>query len=235
MRKPIIGIMPLIDTDKKSYWMLPGYMNGITLSGGLPLMLPLTSDEETLSQIAHECDGFLFTGGQDVSPALYGEVPSKTCGECCSLRDEMEQKLLPIILELDKPTLGICRGIQILNALLGGTLYQDLPSEKPSSVEHHQAPPYDVPIHKVEILEHTPLFELIPSKNVSVNSYHHQAVKDLAPCLKPMAYSEDHLVEAVWMPGKKYVWAVQWHPELSYYKDENSRKIFQQFLQAIKW
>ena len=141
-----------MDKERNSYWMLPGYMNGIIQAGGVPVMLPLTDDSSLLEQLVHTLDGFLFTGGQDVSPSIYGKQPSPACGECCPERDDMEQTLFQLVFRYDKPMLGICRGIQFLNAALGGTLYQDLPSDHPSSVIHCQKPPYDIPSHEVELV-----------------------------------------------------------------------------------
>lgn len=234
MRRPIIGIIPLIDMDKKSYWMLPGYMNGVMEAGGTPLMLPLTSDPVILEQVIGRCDGFLFTGGHDISPDIYGEDPLPSCGIGCRLRDDMEKNLFLRLYEKDKPVLGICRGIQIINAILGGTLYQDLPTQAPSSVEHHQCPPYDKPVHEVEIIVNTPLYGLLHQKKIIVNSYHHQAVKQLSPKLQVMARSKDGITEAVFVPEKKYIWAVQWHPEFSYLSDDSSRKIFESFIEAAR-
>lgn len=232
MSSPIIGVIPLVDMEKNSYWMLPGYLDGLIEAGGTPVMLPLTSDMTILRQLSRMCDGFLFTGGQDISPDLYGEDPLPSCGESCRLRDDMERTLFQLLYEQDKPVLGICRGIQSINALLGGTLYQDLPTQKVSNVEHHQSPPYDEPVHKVEIMEDTPLFKLLNRKEISVNSYHHQAVKSLSSDLQMMARSPDGITEAVYAPEKKYVWAVQWHPEFFYLKDDSSRKIFRSFIDA---
>lgn len=234
MKRPLIGVVPLVDTEKESYWMLPGYMKGIEQAGGVPVMLPLTSDGEALGQLADALDGFLFTGGQDVSPSVYHAPRSELCGECCPMRDGMETLLLSLALERDKPVLGICRGIQFINAALGGSLYQDLPAEHPSGVRHHQSPPYDRPAHTVSLTADTPLRRLLEKDVLSVNSYHHQAVKALAPKLRPMAYSEDGLVEAVWLPTARFVWAVQWHPEFSYLTDADSRKILGHFVEASR-
>lgn len=234
MKKPMIGLIPLYDEEKESLWMLPGYMEGIIEAGGIPIMLPLTEDDQILSQLENQCDGFLFTGGHDVSPELYGETPLKECGIICKERDAMEKKLFAMALEADKPVLGICRGIQFINAVLGGNLYQDLPAQHPSKLEHHQTPPYDIPIHKVKILENSPLHKLLNIPELAVNSYHHQAVKDLSPRLTAMAYSTDDLVEAVYMKDKKFVWAVQWHPEFSHKTDENSKKIFKKFIDETR-
>lgn len=230
----MIGILPLMDKERNSYWMLPGYMNGIIQAGGVPVMLPLTADSSLLEQLVHTLDGFLFTGGQDVSPSIYGEQPSPACGECCPARDEMEQILFQLVCRYDKPMLGICRGIQFLNAALGGTLYQDLPSEHPSSVIHCQKPPYDIPSHEVELVSNSPLSDLLKTDRLMVNSYHHQAVKQLSAALRPMAYSPDGLVEACQAPDRRFMWAVQWHPEFSFESDASSRLIFRALTESCK-
>lgn len=232
--KPLIGVVPLYDDEKESYWMLPGYMQGIEAAGGIPVMMPMTADNDTLSQLVTLVDGILLTGGHDVSPALYGEAKSTACGEPCVLRDEMEPKLLDLALAADKPVFGICRGIQLLNAALGGTLYQDLPTEYPSGVDHHMTPPYDRVVHSVRILPNTPLAALVGKETLGVNSYHHQAVKALSDKLLPAAYSEDGLVEAAYMPDKRFVLAVQWHPEFSYRTDADSKKLLAAFVAAAR-
>lgn len=234
MKKPLIGIVPLVDTEKESYWMLPGYMQSVEQAGGIPVMLPLTADPPTLEQLASSLDGFLFTGGQDVSPSVYHMPASRECGECCPERDAMESLLLQLALEKSKPVLGICRGIQLINALLGGDLYQDLPTEHASPVNHHQSPPYDRPVHTVSLVADTPLQRLLGTDTLSVNSYHHQAVRTLSRKLQAMAYSEDGLVEAVCLPTAPFVWAVQWHPEFSYGTDEPSRTIVRRFVDACR-
>lgn len=232
MQKPIVGVMPLIDREQESLWMLPGYMEGIMQAGGVPVMLPLTSDLEILKSAAGVCDSFLFTGGQDVSPSMYGEPPLPVCGETSPARDSMEKEIFSLAMETEKPVLGICRGIQLINVLMGGTLYQDLPTQAPSAIEHHQMPPYDRPVHEVYIERGTPLYSLLKRDSMAVNSYHHQGVKKLAPGLETMAAAPDGLIEAVYAPGKRYLWAFQWHPEFSFLKDEASRKVFESFINA---
>ena len=234
LNRPIIGLIPLVDEERESYWMLPGYMQGIIDAGGTPVMLPLTDNEYIIRQLANKCSGFLLTGGHDISPLLYGEKPLPECGACSDERDRMEILLLKRIIELDKPVLGICRGIQLINAVLGGTLYQDLPTQFNSTLEHHQKPPYDKPVHDISIYRDTPLYELLNTEKISVNSYHHQAVNELSDKLLPMAKAEDGLTEAVYMPQKRFVWGIQWHPEFSYRSDENSRLIFERFVTETK-
>ncbi|MBO7474494.1 MAG: gamma-glutamyl-gamma-aminobutyrate hydrolase family protein [Ruminococcus sp.] len=229
-KKPVIGVIPLIDYNRNSYWMLPGYFGGITKAGGLPVMLPLTSNIETIEQITSMCDGFLFTGGQDVDPKLYSARKSGVCGECSPERDAMEKLLLKRAMEADKAILGICRGIQFINAALGGTLWQDIPSQFSDTIPHCQKPPYDVPIHEVSIEHSSPLYAILKTDTISVNSYHHQGIRKLSSVLLPMAEAPDGLIEAVYAPNKKFLWAVQWHPEFSYLKDENSSPIFREFV-----
>lgn len=231
MNKPIIGVMPLFDTARDSLWMVPGYMDGIAQAGGLPVMLPLTDDPADIRNIAQMCSGFLFTGGQDIDPAYYSEADTdKLCGENFPPRDKMELMLFREGLTRDKAMLGICRGIQAFNVFCGGTLWRDLPTEKPSETTHRQKPPYDRPAHIVDIVDATPLHTLLGKDRIAVNSYHHQAIKELSPRLSPMAYSEDGLVEAVNMPEMRWVWAVQWHPEFSFRVSEESRLIFGEFI-----
>jgi len=229
---PVIGITPLWDREKNSLWMLPGYMEGIRLCGGLPVMLPLMTGKEEARKAAIMCDGILLTGGQDVSPGLYGETILNGRVETAPERDLTESLLLDCILETDMPVLGICRGIQFLNAYLGGTLYQDLPSQLASEVVHNQGRPYDKPIHEVKLKGE--LKELIGKDSTMVNSLHHQAVRIPAPSLIPMAEAPDGVVEAVMMEGKKFVWAVQWHPEFMIPEDDDSMLIFRRFVEECR-
>ncbi len=231
--KPIVGVMPLWDDEKDSIWMLPGYLDGLNQAGGLPIIFPFTADEQELEQLVNRCDGFLFTGGHDVSPALYHETPMEGLVDSCPKRDAMESVVLRMALERDLPVLGICRGIQFVNACLGGSLYQDIPTQHPSETEHHQAPPYDKPCHIVTVEKDSPLRDCLDVDSLPVNSCHHQAIKELAPALKAMAFSPDGLVEAAYMPEKKFLWAVQWHPEFLYQTDAPSRAIFQAFIESM--
>ena len=161
--------------------MLPGYMDGIQLAGGAPIIFPFSTDEAELKQVAQMCDGFLFTGGHDVSPEVYHKEPLEGLVSCCKKRDAMEEIILRYAVQSGKPVLGICRGIQFINAALGGTLYQDIPTQHPSAVEHHQQPPYHMPSHEVAVMKGSPLHKYLKTENLPVNSCHHQAIKELAP------------------------------------------------------
>lgn len=232
--KPMIGLVSLYDETKESYWMLPGYAQGLEDAGAIPVVLPLTTDPESLGRFAETFDGFLFPGGHDVEPSLYGQEPSEQCGVLCSERDNMEKAFFPLALATGKPLLGICRGIQLFNVMLGGDLYQDIPTQCPSDVEHHETPPYDKVAHQVQVEEGTPLFEAVGVREMGVNSYHHQGIKTLGKGLKVAAKAPDGMVEAVYLPDHRFALGVQWHPEFSRLSDENSRKIFSAFVRACQ-
>ena len=232
MKKPVIGLVPLVDTGRDSLWMLPGYMEGIKNAGGLPIMLPLDTDPEQAAQMVALCDGILFTGGHDVNPELYGEQNEGLTGEIIHGRDTMETELLRLALEQNKGVLGICRGLQFLNVHLGGSLYQDIPTQFPSQVNHRQPAPYYEPIHPVKLAG--PLAAVLGTDETMVNSCHHQAIKVLAPELAIMAQAPDGVVEAVCLPGKRFVWAVQWHPEFFKPQHPDSVAIFRAFVEGCR-
>ena len=233
MKKPIAGVLPLWDEEKKSVWMLPDYLNALIQAGAVPVILPLTEDRQSLERAAEICDGFLFTGGQDVSPRLYGEEPMEQLVSTCEKRDAAEAILLKAALAADKPVLGVCRGLQFINVMLGGSLYQDLPLQHPSDINHHGHAPYDQPVHDVGILRDSPLYDCLKVQALAVNSLHHQGIKRKADGLEVMAAAPDGIAEAVCKPDQRFLWAVQWHPEYSYQTDINSRKIFSEFVKAM--
>lgn len=234
--KPVIGIIPLYDEDKDSIWMVPGYMEGIRRVGGIPMILPLVCDEADLRQINSMCSGYLFTGGHDVDPSLYGEEKTALCGPACMERDRLEQTVFCMAWEDRKAVLGICRGLQLINVLMGGTLFQDLQSQFQGtcSVGHHMEPPYSRSCHQVELTADGPLCKLLGKSTMGVNSYHHQGIRKLAPGLKAMAVAEDGLVEGVYASDREYIRAVQWHPEFMPPEDADAGKIFQSFIEGCK-
>ena len=232
MKGNVIGVTPLYCDEKKSIWMLPGYLDMLRAAGLVPVILPDIATEEELHRLDQFCDGYLFTGGHDVDPALYDAVPSALCGSINHNRDHLEERLFRIALASDKPILGICRGIQLIN-VLGGTLYQDLDSEHPSSVEHHMLPPYNRTVHRVT-LEPGILSSLIREWEFGVNSYHHQAICRLAPVLHTEAVSQDGLIEGVSCPDMRFLLAVQWHPELIYREDPRNFAIVKAFADAVR-
>lgn len=217
-QSPIIGVTPLWDAERKSIWMLPDYLDGIRAAGGIPVVLPLEMSEKDADRIVETCDGFLFTGGQDVGS--------------CPERDKLETLLLSKALPSDKPILGICRGLQFINVFQGGTLWQDLPSQHPSEIVHRQGKPYGTPTHKVMLSGD--LSKLLGKETLEVNTLHHQAAKELGENLEMMAVAPDSIIEAVQMAGKRFVWAVQWHPEYMFKTDPDSLAIFLCFVKHCK-
>ena len=225
MKKPLIALTPQVEVEGRC-WMNPDYLNSVLRAGGVGVVLPVTNDEETLAEIARRFDGFIFTGGPDVDPVLYGQKKEDFCGEICAQRDEMELKLFQLAYDLDKPILGICRGIQLINVALGGTLYQDLPSQLPSEVPHRVLEkPLARETHEIQV-EDLPFGDL--PRKLMVNSRHHQAIDRLAPGLKVRARAADGVIEAVYEAQKPWVRAVQWHPEN--FQNELSKCIFGEFI-----
>lgn len=245
--RPMIALTPLMDYKRDSLWMLPGYMKGIEKAGGVPVMLPLSEDPAAIRRCAQLFDGFLFTGGPDVGPWVrpgttvdedQGDTNDVTGrSEALSIeRDRMESLLLEEVTKLDKPVFGICRGIQFINRWFGGSLWHDLPSEHPSDVEHHMTkPPYDTFGHTVTLTPGTPLAELFAGQQtIAVNSYHHQAVREPADGFEIMATAPDGIIEAMYRPVSRFLWAVQWHPEFLYKTDERSQNLFDTFVAACR-
>lgn len=229
----IIGITPMYDNEKEMVWLHPGYFGGVAEEGAIPYMLPWTLDEKILRESVDKCDGILFSAGHDVLPEIYGEEVLNNSVITLREKDEIEKIIINEALKKNLPMLGICRGEQFMNAAMGGTLYQDLPTQHPSDVNHSQKPPYDKPIHNVKILKDTPLYEIAKVENTKVNSTHHQAVKDLGPTLKSMAVSDDGLVEAFYDIERKFVWGIQWHPEYDYQTNQISKAIFKKFIESV--
>lgn len=233
--KPVIGVTPLYDDERESIWMLPGYLDVLQACGALPLTLPFSDASEDIEQVMGLVDGILFTGGHDLDPRLYGEKPAVACVPVNSARDALELALLRAARDRDLPIFGICRGIQLFNVFWGGTLWQDIPSERSPvpgapALEHHMTPPYDRVAHDVTLVEGTPLQRLLGETKLGVNSYHHQGIRALAPGLETMARATDGLVEAVRARDMSFAWAVQWHPEFSWRADPRQRAIIQAFV-----
>ena len=164
---PIIGLTGNIDDDG-IVSVYAAYAHAIEATGGIPMLLPYVTDEETLERFVALCDGFFFTGGADVDPMRYGEEKKDACGSLAVLRDALEFAVMKKVLAADKPLLAVCRGAQVLNVFLGGSLYQDIPSECPSEISHRQKEDKYAPSHSVEVLSHTPLFALVGKSKIKV-------------------------------------------------------------------
>ena len=198
----------------------------------LPVILPITDDERLLELYANEFDGFICTGGDDIDPSIYGEEKHPKCGAIENGRDLCELSLLAKVTALDKPVFGICRGIQIMNVALGGTLWQDIPSQwsEPKGSVHFVRNENNDPRHKVTVSGR--LRDVLGEDCVLTNSYHHQAVKATGDGLAVCAVSEDGIIEGIEHTGLSFYRAVQWHPEVD--PDDVSRKLFVDFLRHVQ-
>lgn len=205
------------------------YLEAIWKAGAIPILIPVVEDAERALELLERVDGLLLSGGNDVSPQLYG-TRVKHCGILNPERDRMEMSLLKKALSKNMPVLAVCRGVQLMNVCMGGTLYQDLPSEG-FPVHSIFSNLRNIPTHRVTVTEESLLAEIIGSGETWVNSFHHQAVDQLGTGLEAAAVSEDGVVEAITMPDKKFVLAVQWHPEMMF-DSEKQQKIFQSFIKA---
>ena len=221
--KSVIGITPSYRNGIMSVNRL--YCSCVEFAGGIPFVLPVTYDKEALLDICTVCDGIIFSGGGDIDPAYYGEKKDPGCGVIDIDRDRYEFLLTEHFLANNIPFLGICRGIQLMNVMLGGSLEQHVIGHSDTS-------------HKIKTVKGSFLNGLIKEKNLTVNSYHHQSVKRLGEGLTVSSYSEDGQIESIELKGHSYGIGVQWHPERMTAVDgagfELANKLFSSFVQATK-
>lgn len=238
MKRPVIGITASHDTEHDKLFINSVYLRAIRNAGGIPMIFPMEVTEDDLRDLVTLTDGVLFTGGDDIHPFLYGEETDAKCGNVSQPRDSMEMALVPLVMEFGKPIFGICRGIQILNTAMGGTLYQDIPSQFKSelSIAHRQPFAYKVPSHTVDIPPGTLLSRILGEEHASiaVNSMHHQAIKDVAPGLEVCGYAPDKMIEAVYAPDYPFLLGVQWHPEHLTTSQPDAAKLFAAFVDACR-
>lgn len=208
------------------------YVKAVIAAGGAPVLLPITGNKEAVEAMAALCDGIILSGGVDIHPRHYHEDILSVCGDFDVFRDDFEYKLLDAAIKKQVPILGICRGSQMLNVYFGGTLYQDLSLKENCRVMHMQKGSRGYPCHSLQVEPDTFLSNIYQSGDM-VNSYHHQAVKDLAQPFKLAATSSDGVVEA-FENKDMHIYAVQFHPEMMIENDDKAKAIFVQFVEGIE-
>lgn len=196
------------------------------------MVIPPSEDMDFLGEIFFKCDGILISGGSDIDPKHYGEDNLPGNGNISPLRDFSELFLAKMAMEKNKPILGICRGAQIINVALGGTLYQDIYGQIKdiTLIKHVQEAPKWYPTHEITITKGSKVWKSLKTESVRVNSYHHQAVKDLAPGMKATSKTSDGIIESIELDGHKYAVGIQWHPEVMWERHSLFLNIFSDFV-----
>ena len=229
--KPVIGITARVE-ENQTYSLDPVYGRAILRAGGLPLIVPIV-DEEDIPLLCERLDGLIVTGGGDINPTLYGEEPHVKLGAVYPGGDKYEKELILKFLEMDKPFIGMCRGLQMFNISLGGTNYQDLEAQFEGELhQHKQNAMRTHRTHSVTLEDDSLLYEIMKEKKFNVNSFHHQGVKDVSPQLTVAARASDGLVEALESKHHQFAMGIQWHPEeFALQEDEASMNIFNRFVE----
>ncbi|MBR2640226.1 MAG: gamma-glutamyl-gamma-aminobutyrate hydrolase family protein [Oscillospiraceae bacterium] len=227
--KPIIGIFPSFDEEKKQIFLNQAYFDAVIESGGIPFSIPLSENPEIISETIKNIDGIIFSGGTDINPKYYNEENFGKSLGICDFLDECERKTVALAVEADIPVLGICRGMQALNVFCGGSMIQDIPSEYDTKIIHRLDKP-EIAFHKILVEKSSPLSEIMGFGEHLINSYHHQAVKEVAPDFSVCATAEDGIIEAIYHKNKKFILGVQWHPERDQETATENKKIIDSFV-----
>ncbi|WP_026692281.1 gamma-glutamyl-gamma-aminobutyrate hydrolase family protein [Peribacillus kribbensis] len=233
--KPVIGITAttLFAEGFDSVYLHYSYVESIRKAGGVPIVLPTGSTEEARSWV-NLCDGILLSGGEDLNPFYFGEEPHPKLGRVQAERDETELDIILYASRQKKPILGLCRGIQVLNAAFGGTIIQDIESEVPGCIKHTQLAARKTATHSITIEKSSLLYEIAGEERLLVNSFHHQAVGRVADKLKVTSVSSDGVIESVEAkhPSEGWMLAVQWHPEEMIGESPVMQQLFTEFIKA---
>ncbi|NLW74501.1 MAG: gamma-glutamyl-gamma-aminobutyrate hydrolase family protein [Clostridiales bacterium] len=224
-KRPLIAITPSYSSEGYVK-MKPTYLDAVWSAGGMPVFVAYTKNETKLDEYTALFDGFLFAGGVDIDPKYYGEDITSDEVEVCDARDGFELALFERVKKTEKPVLGICRGIQLINVGMGGSLHQHIGG-------HRQKEGGTVRNQRINVHPDTPLAEISGGRTeMLVNSFHHQAVKEIAPGLRAAAYAEDGICECIYLPGHRFFIGVQWHPELYWHLDRDAAALFETFVRA---
>ncbi|MBS4053596.1 MAG: gamma-glutamyl-gamma-aminobutyrate hydrolase family protein [Thermaerobacter sp.] len=232
--KPVIGLTCYHDWKEQRHRQNDTYIEAVRKAGGLPLLLPCLADLADIGQQLDLVAGLLICGGPDVDPLFFGEEPVIGMGNIHPAMDAYEIPLIIEALERDMPVLGICRGVQMQNVALGGTLIQHIPHAVTNSLLHQQQAPRSYRTHSVRVVSGTGLARLFPRETLRVNSFHHQAVGQVAPGFVASAFALDGIIEAVESVKHTFVMGVQWHPECMWNEAENYDPLFNALVGAAR-
>ncbi len=211
------------------------YARAIEYAGGTPFLVPHVGDMECINQYLGVLDGLILSGGGDIDPLLYGQEPHQNIGSVDRVRDEMELQLTQKALAQDLPILAICRGIQMLNVAAGGTIYQDIAAEMPRpTLCHSQNGAGWYASHTIDILSDSHLLQIFGSPTARVNSFHHQAVRDVGEGFMITAKAKDNVIEAIEAPTHRFAIGVQCHPEMMWEHHPEVLNLFTTFLKACQ-
>ena len=234
---PLIGVTTSItcgSTPERAY-VNSTYLHALQQAGGVPVLLPPQLCGASLARLVRGLDGLLLTGGGDMDPAAFGETPHPTLYDVAPARDSLEVSAVGTALERRLPVLAICRGVQVLNVALGGSLFQDVATAPRTEISHSQKEPRDQPSHKVKVLPGSLLAETLGAEDVEVNSMHHQAVKALGAGLTAVAWAPDQIVEGLELADRsRFVLGVQWHPEELVSHSEPARRLFTALVRSAR-
>ena len=208
------------------------YSQAVLGCGGAPLLIPISQDRASLKAICRRLDGLILSGGPDINPRFYKDEPHHGLKDVDEAQDEMELEITREALVAGVPVFGICRGLQLLNVAMGGTLYQDIVREVPAACDHAPRADRSILTHKIRIESDSRLQTVLQRRSLWVNSQHHQAVRDPAPGLVVSATASDGIVEALEDPRQHFLLGVQWHPEGLWQKEISARKLFKSLIAA---
>ena len=241
--KPLIGVTPDFNAgDRKewggrepTYFLRARYIRAIEDLGGIPVVLPLVADLGARRRLLTHLDGLLLTGsGPDLAPELYGERQQYKFRVMSQRRATFELEMAQLARAADLPLLGICGGMQSLNVAFGGSLYQDIGSQRSRPLQHRQSAPATQLTHSVKIAPKSLLHRIVTTKTMRVNSSHHQSVKKVAPSLQASAVAPDGIIEAIESPSQRFLLGIQWHPEFLFDRHQLHRRLFEAFLHAAQ-
>lgn len=236
MKKVLIVSRRLTRKNKPVNWVSEIYLQLVAESGIVPLIVPIAeATRSILPEYLADYDGMLMMEGGDINPLYYDETYDlETLDEYDPLKDEIEIECLRHAIGSNKPIIGFCRGMQLINVLHGGKIYRDVHEEFQHQVLHLNYDNYDNHRHSIALKENTPLHDWYQESQIWVNSYHHQGIKVLGEGLIPMAYSEDGLIEGVYHPLRRFLVGLQFHPERMYAEHEGNKRVFEAFFEAVK-